>query len=61
MNLGRYFYETGSSAGLADWLAGALGAEPHTPLDIAVEETLQGLGCLGAHGEHVNQGSVSRS
>jgi nucleoside-diphosphate-sugar epimerase len=27
-------------------LAGVLGAEPHTPLDVAVERTLQGLGCL---------------
>jgi hypothetical protein len=23
-----------------------LGAEPHTPLDVAVERTLEGLGCL---------------
>ncbi|MCW0417347.1 hypothetical protein NB689_003101 [Xanthomonas sacchari] len=25
-----------------------LGEEPHTPLDVAVEATLQGLGCLPA-------------
>ncbi|MFS2215177.1 NAD-dependent epimerase/dehydratase family protein [Telluria sp. Tellsp104] len=27
-------------------LAEMLGAEPHTPLDVAVERTLEGLGCL---------------
>jgi len=27
-------------------LVGVLGAEPHTPLDVAVEATLRGLGCL---------------
>jgi len=26
----------------------ALGSEPHTPLDIAVRDTLVGLGCLAA-------------
>lgn len=29
-------------------LAAALGREPHTPLDVAVEATLDGLGCLPA-------------
>jgi nucleoside-diphosphate-sugar epimerase len=29
-------------------LADVLGAEPHTPLDVAVERTLEGLGCLPA-------------
>ncbi|PQO99264.1 hypothetical protein C5614_09225 [Massilia phosphatilytica] len=29
-------------------LVGVLGAEPHTPLDEAVERTLEGLGCLAA-------------
>jgi nucleoside-diphosphate-sugar epimerase len=29
-------------------LVGVLGAEPHTPLDAAVERTLEGLGCLPA-------------
>ncbi|WP_198118138.1 NAD-dependent epimerase/dehydratase family protein [Massilia rhizosphaerae] len=29
-------------------LVGVLGAEPHTPLDEAVERTLEGLGCLPA-------------
>ena len=29
-------------------LVRVLGAEPHTPLDQAVFETLQGLGCLPA-------------
>lgn len=28
-------------------LVAALGAEPHTPLDVAVERTLRGLGCIG--------------
>ncbi len=28
-------------------LVGMLGAEPHTPLDTAVRDTLAGLGCLG--------------
>jgi len=28
-------------------LKAVLGAEPHTPLDIAVRNTLIGLGCLG--------------
>ena len=28
-------------------LTATLGAEPHTPLDLAVRETLAGLGCLG--------------
>jgi nucleoside-diphosphate-sugar epimerase len=28
-----------------------LGREPHTPLDVAVEATLAGLGCLGGPGE----------
>jgi hypothetical protein len=27
-------------------LVAVLGAEPHTPLDVAVERTLEGLGCL---------------
>jgi hypothetical protein len=27
-------------------LVDVLGAEPHTPLDVAVERTLEGLGCL---------------
>jgi nucleoside-diphosphate-sugar epimerase len=31
-----------------DRLAAVLGREPHTPLDMAVEETLRGLGCLQA-------------
>ena len=35
-------------------------AEPHTPLDIAVEETLQGLGCLEVHGGDFNHGVVRR-
>jgi nucleoside-diphosphate-sugar epimerase len=36
-------------------LVAELGAEPHTPLEVAVERTLQGLGCIGAsaHGEPV--------
>jgi hypothetical protein len=29
-------------------LVGVLGAEPHTPLDVAVERTLEGLHCLPA-------------
>lgn len=29
-----------------DKLVDFLGAEPHTPLDSAVYQTLQGLGCL---------------
>lgn len=29
-------------------LVGVLGAEPHTPLDVAIERTLEGLGCLPA-------------
>jgi nucleoside-diphosphate-sugar epimerase len=29
-------------------LVDVLGAEPHTPLDVAVERTLEGLGCLPA-------------
>ncbi len=31
-----------------DKLVDFLGAEPHTPLDSAVLQTLQGLGCLPA-------------
>lgn len=31
-----------------DKLVDFLGAEPHTPLDSAVYQTLQGLGCLSA-------------
>ena len=31
-----------------DRLLEVLGAEPHTPLDVAVQATLQGLGCLPA-------------
>lgn len=31
-------------------LRGVLGAEPHTPLDVAVQATLQGLGCLPVKG-----------
>ena len=31
-----------------DKLVDFLGAEPHTPLDSAVYQTLQGLGCLPA-------------
>jgi nucleoside-diphosphate-sugar epimerase len=27
-------------------LVAVLGSEPHTPLDVAVERTLEGLGCL---------------
>lgn len=27
-------------------LVGFLGAEPHTPLEVAVERTLEGMGCL---------------
>jgi nucleoside-diphosphate-sugar epimerase len=27
-------------------LVSVLGAEPHTPLDVAIERTLEGLGCL---------------
>ena len=29
-------------------LEAAIGAEPHTPLDVAVRDTLAGLGCLPA-------------
>jgi hypothetical protein len=29
-------------------LVGVLGAEPHTPIDQAVRESLKGLGCLPA-------------
>jgi nucleoside-diphosphate-sugar epimerase len=29
-------------------LVDVLGAEPHTPLDVAVAHTLEGLGCLAA-------------
>ena len=29
-----------------DRLLAVLGSEPHTPLDVAVQATLQGLGCL---------------
>ena len=32
-------------------LVEVLGAEPHTPLDVAVERTLEGLGCLPAGGD----------
>lgn len=31
-----------------DRLAAILGAEPRTPLDVAVRDTLAGLGCLSA-------------
>ncbi|WP_417425483.1 NAD-dependent epimerase/dehydratase family protein [Hoeflea sp.] len=31
-----------------DKLVGFLGAEPHTPIDVAIRETLISLGCLGA-------------
>lgn len=31
-----------------DRLLAVLGTEPHTPLDVAVQATLQGLGCLPA-------------
>ncbi len=50
----RYLWETPlhmSNARLVE----ALGAEPHTPLDLAVRATLIGLGCLE------NQGEVSPS
>jgi hypothetical protein len=30
-----------------DRLVSVLGAEPYTPLDIAVRDTLRGLGCIG--------------
>ncbi len=32
-------------------LVALLGAEPHTPLEVAVERTLAGLGCLPAEGD----------
>jgi nucleoside-diphosphate-sugar epimerase len=53
----RYLWNTPVRMDNASLVA-ALGAEPHTPLDIAVEETLQGLDCLGAHGGDFNHGSV---
>jgi len=43
----RYLWQTGvrmSNQRLLD----VLGSEPHTPLDQAIEATLQGLGCLGS-------------
>jgi nucleoside-diphosphate-sugar epimerase len=55
----RYLWNTPVRMDNASLVA-ALGAEPHTPLDIAVEETLQGLGCLGAHGGDFNQGRARR-
>ncbi len=33
-----------------DRLLAVLGTEPHTPLDVAVQATLQGLGCLPTAG-----------
>ena len=55
----RYLWNTPVRMDNASLVA-ALGAEPHTPLDTAVEETLQGLGCLGARGGDFNHGSVRR-
>jgi len=34
-------------------LVAALGQEPHTPLDDAIEATLDGLGCLGTGGKEI--------
>lgn len=41
----RYLWTTPIRMGNGRLVA-ALGAEPHTPLDVAVHETLAGLGCL---------------
>jgi nucleoside-diphosphate-sugar epimerase len=42
----RYLWTTPVRMG-NERLRGILGAEPHTPLDVAVRNTLIGLGCLG--------------
>lgn len=42
----RYLWQTPVSMGNTKLLA-VLGREPHTPLDEAVEATLQGMGCFG--------------
>jgi len=42
----RYLWQRPVRMGNARLVA-ALGAEPHTPLDAAVRETLRGMGCLG--------------
>jgi hypothetical protein len=55
----RYLWNTPVRMDNASLVA-VLGAEPHTPLDIAIEETLQGLGCLGAQGGDFNRGAVRR-
>jgi hypothetical protein len=41
-------------------LKAVLGAEPHTPLDEAVRETLIGLGCLGAQTKPQSRTMTSR-
>ena len=43
----RYLWEKPLSMDNAK-LVGFLGSEPHTPLDQALRETLEGLGCLNA-------------
>jgi len=42
-------------------LVDLLGAEPHTPLDTAVERTLEGLGCLPAHAATRPAAALSRT
>jgi nucleoside-diphosphate-sugar epimerase len=54
----RYLWETPLRMPNAR-LVEALGAEPHTPLDLAVRETLVGLGCMenqGAASPHPQEG-----
>ncbi|HYZ64438.1 MAG TPA: NAD-dependent epimerase/dehydratase family protein [Acetobacteraceae bacterium] len=41
-------------------LANALGAEPHTPIEVAVRDTLAGLGCLGGPAGQAPSGRPSR-
>lgn len=43
----RYLWQQAVRLDNARFVA-VLGAEPHTPLDVAVERTLEGLGCLPA-------------
>jgi len=44
-----------------EWLRAVLGEEPHTPLDEAVQATLQGLGCLPSSVGHSGSPHAARS
>ena len=44
-----------------DRLRAVLGEEPHTPLDEAVQATLQGLGCLPSSVGHSGSPHAARS